>query len=373
MRIAHVVALISDTGAFGGPLRVALNQVRELRLRGHDALIVGGWAEQKESPSEIDGVPVRTFSVRQVPGAGFAGLFSTDLLRWLRSEQHLDVVHVHAGRDLLGQSVMALLRQKRIPYVLQTHGMVQPDRRVRAFVLDRLIGRANIRAARAHLVLTAEERAAIVRVVGASHSTLELGNGVPVSTTSRSTDRRQGAEVLFLARLHERKRPLAFVQAAACVRTSEAVRYRLVGPDEGQAAAVLEEIDRLHLGALVAYEGPIPYSQTLDRMQQASIYVLPSVDEPFPMTLLEALSLGLPTICTDTCGIAADLSARGAAWVTDGSVAALADAISTLLRDKQMRADYSEQARRAIEEQYGVGPVVDRLLNIYRDVIPMRT
>ena len=81
MKIIHVVTLFTPDGAFGGPTRVAVNQTRELRTRGHDVTLAGAALGYGETlPKAIDGVPVRLFPARRVvPRTGFAGLTSPGL------------------------------------------------------------------------------------------------------------------------------------------------------------------------------------------------------------------------------------------------------------------------------------------------------
>ena len=143
MKILHVAALVSRDGAYGGPLRVAMNHVDELAKRGHEVHLAAGWAHADEPPASVGDVPCRLFRARQVvPGAGFSGLFSDGLLRWLRANAAAyDVVHVHAGRDLMSLAAMTLLQRQGVPYVAQTHGMVGRDTRLRSRVWDAVAGR----------------------------------------------------------------------------------------------------------------------------------------------------------------------------------------------------------------------------------------
>ncbi len=100
--------------------------------------------------------------------------------------------------------------------------------------------------------------------------------------------------MLFLARLHPRKRPTMFVRmAAALVEAGIDAHFSLVGPDEGEGAAVAKLIEQSSLQSRVSYEGPLKPAQSISRMRRAKVYVLPSVDEPYPMSVLEAMSVGL--------------------------------------------------------------------------------
>ncbi len=193
-----------------------------------------------------------------------------------------------------------------------------------------------LRRARAALVLTEEEEAGLRRVLGRDGPRLvRLANGVrarPDTTESSETD------VLFLARLQTRKRPEAFVRMAALVhRKRPDVSFTLHGSDEGRLAEVRSLIASEGLDDAVTYGGALEHDAAVERTARATVYVLPSVDEPFPMSVLESLAVGTPVVCTHSCGIAAELSRREAALVTDGSPEQLADAVLRLLEDRPLR------------------------------------
>ena len=140
MRILQVVTLLSPDGAYGGPARVALNQGAELINRGHDVIVAAAARGYPDLPTESNGVPLRLFAARRlVPGTGFAGLGAPALNRWFgRNRTDFDVVHIHFGRDLVVLPVAAAARRHKIPYVLQTHGMVTPSDHPLAPALDAL-------------------------------------------------------------------------------------------------------------------------------------------------------------------------------------------------------------------------------------------
>jgi glycosyltransferase involved in cell wall biosynthesis len=361
VRVLHVVTLAGSDGAFGGPLTVARGQVAELAERGHDALLVAG-ARARDVP--VRDARVRTFRARQVvPGAGFSGLASPAMLRWLwRHARTYDVAHVHLGRDLVTLLAAFVLLVRRVPYVTQTHGMVPPDRRPRARVLDALLTRRVLRGARVRYVLTDRESADLPRVVPGRVT--RLGNGVrlPDVTAAPGPD----PEVLFCARLHPRKRPVAFVELAAAVRAAGVpARFALVGPDEGELPAVRARIAALGLGGLVTVEGALPPDAVAARVARATVYVLPSVDEPFPMSLVEAMALGVPSVCTTSCGIAGLLRELDAAVVAEPDVASLAVAVLGLLADDARRAALGARARAAVAAQFSVAAVADALERDY--------
>jgi glycosyltransferase involved in cell wall biosynthesis len=373
MKIAHVVTLVSPDGAFGGPVRVAVNLSRAMREAGHDVTILGAFRGYRSAPTEIDGVPARLFPARQLLPLGFSGLLSPGLIAYCRKHlREYDVVHVHLARDLITLPVALIARRQGVPYVTQTHGMVDASQRRLAYLLDALATRRVLRDASTAFHLTELERNDLAQVARtAALRLVPLPNGVPTSTLRAEVA--SGREVLFLARLQARKRPAAFVEAAIALKDQfPQTRFTLVGPDEGEAPAVLARIEAANAQDVITWEGPLEPGQTLARMSRASIYVLPSVDEPFPMTVLEAMSIGLPTIVTDTCGLIHDLSDPSAVTVVDASVATLTTALQRLLNDPSARISLGERGRAEVDNRFSIRQAAQIALNAFPDRIPSK-
>ncbi|MCU1366192.1 MAG: putative glycosyl transferase, group 1 family protein, partial [Ilumatobacteraceae bacterium] len=127
MKVLQVVTWVAPGNPFGGPVRVALNHVEELRRRGHDVRLVAAQPRSADrgrwSSSELG---VQGFDAfRVLPGAGFSGVTSPKMLRFAWSAgRQVDVVHVHLARDLVTLPFAAIVRWRRVPYVVQCHGMV---------------------------------------------------------------------------------------------------------------------------------------------------------------------------------------------------------------------------------------------------------
>jgi glycosyltransferase involved in cell wall biosynthesis len=378
LRILHVATLITPDGAYGGPVRVATNQVRALRDRGHDAVLAAAASGFETLPTEWDGVPVRTFpAVRAVPGTGFAGIASPAMLGWVRSHaDRFDVAHVHLARDLVTLPVARAWCASRAPYVTQTHGMVMPSRHPLATPLDRLLTRRVVARAATSFALTDAEESGLRALFGGRATIARLANGVPSAPlVARAPGEGARREVLFLARLHPRKRPLAFVRAAADLAPRfPDVRFTLVGPDEGEAPRVAAAIAALppDVRHRVAWEGALPPGEATARLGAAEIYVLPSVDEPFPMSVLEAMSGSTPVVVTRSCGLAPAVARANAGMVVDEDDATLRAALERLLADAALRASLGRNARALVEESFSVESVAALLEQHYARAVTGR-
>jgi len=365
MRVLSIVTLVSPSGEYGGPVRVALNQAAALAGRGHEVRVAGGqrgW--DGAPPAVVDGVPTSLFPVRTVlPGTGFAGLAAPGLQRALPAlTAGIDMVHVHVARDLVTLPVAAWLARHQIPYVLQTHGMIDASRNPLAAPLDALVTRKVLRRARRVFYLTSREQQDVTHVAGPGLTLEELPNGVPTATGSPG---RAGSEVLYLARLAARKRPVMFVRMARLLLDRfPGASFRLVGPDGGEASAVAAAITAAQ-DPRISWEGPADPAVTGERMARASVYVLPSVDEPYPMSVLEAMALGLPVVVTDSCGLAPLVRVCGGGIVVDDSLEALTEAVAALLSDPDEATAMGLRGRRHVQEHLSMTEIARRLENAY--------
>lgn len=365
LRVLHAVTLHSPTGAFGGPVRVALNLSHGLRARGHDPRLLAladGFGPTP--PTDVEGVPARLHPARRLLPLGFSGITSPALLAEAgRLVRGADVVHVHLARDLVTLPVALAALRARVPLVLQTHGMVDPSDRLLAKVLDALAVRRVLRGAAAVLHLTAHERRGLDAVLGAPLRTaVRLVNGVPAQSPRPAPG--GPPRILYAARLQDRKRPCDFVAAAPEVlRRHPDARFVVAGPDEGERAAVERLVDDLGLRDRVDLVGPLGAAQVLEELRRAHVYVLPSVDEPFPMSVLESLSVGTPAVVTVSNGLAPAVGEAGAGRVVEDA-SGLAGAVLELL-EPQAAEKASAAAHALAGSAFSLDAVVADLLDVY--------
>lgn len=365
MRILQVVTLFTPEGAYGGPIRVALNQSSALRDNGHDVYIAAAYSGYREPPQTMDGVPlVLRPAQRVLPRTGFAGLTSPGLLHWARKNlRGFDVVHVHLARDLVTLPIARMALAMGLPVLCQTHGMIDPSARFLSRPLDSFLTRKVLKGSHRVFYLTDKERSALEHVAGGGVRLQHLRNGIAPQCVRQIS--RTSREVLFLARLHGRKRPLLFAKAAMEVeRTNPDVKFTIIGPDEGEGRRVTELI-RSNPSTTLTWDGAIAPSDSLTRMARAYVYVLPSVDEPYPMTVLESLSQGVPVIITKSCGLANDVKDSESGLVVDETESELIEAMRKLLDDPRLHSRMSRNAARAATELFTMDEISEQLEGSY--------
>lgn len=369
LRILQVATLFSPDGAYGGPIRVATNQSVELVRRGHHVLLAGAARGYARPPGEVSGVPACLQRGRYVlPGIGYAGLAAPGLLRKLGGlTMPPDVVHVHLARDLVTLPVARWALDKRLPLVLQTHGMIDPTEKVLAKPLDLALTVPILRAAGRVFCLTDSEVEDIHRVAGSSVQTSVLPNGIPISLSAESSGARSG--VVFVGRLHHRKRPMLFVRMAQeAIRRGADASFELIGPDEGEGASVRQALREDDGGGRIRWVGAVPPDQVPSRLARAAVLVNTTENERFGMSILEAMAAGCAVVVGRSCGLANVISAHGSGITTTESAADFAAAVMSLLDDPVQLVNRAGRGQRLVSMEYSIASVADRLEGAYQEL-----
>lgn len=170
----------------------------------------------------------------------------------------------------------------------------------------------------------------------------------------------------FAARLEEGKGPLVLLDALAQVNRERQVgiaRLAGMGPQRSDVEARIRD---LALGKTCELVGH--YSDPLGRtafMDSLDVFVLPSLAEGTPISIIEAMAHGVPVIATDVGGIPDILDANCGVLVPPGDPAALADAMLLLIHDAELRKSMGEAGKRRYEKLFSPGAVVPLMLQTY--------
>jgi glycosyltransferase involved in cell wall biosynthesis len=375
------VTLIAPDGAYGGPARVAVNQASALTDLGHEVTIAAGQINYENPPRELEGAAAQLFPSRfLIPGVGYAGVFAPTMWSWLAHNAHrFDIAHIHLARDLVTIPAAFRLDKSGVPFVVQTHGMVVPRSHPLATSVDRLLTARLLRRAALVFYLNDRERSDLESIGGADLALDELDNGTPLPSDEwlakeTQTDDDPVPEVLYFARLHERKRPEVFAEAAIrLLRQGVRAKFSIVGPPAGAEDAVDRLIQCARREGISASqlsrEPGVPPDQALERISRAGVYVLPALREPFGMTIIEALTLRIPVVICRDGGLASFVEEHECGLVVDGSVESVEQAITTLLDDPGLARLMGDRGRAAVRDELNIERVGRELEKVYASVL----
>lgn len=141
-------------------------------------------------------------------------------------------------------------------------------------------------------------------------------------------------------------------------------RFLLVGlgPLAAQLAA---DARRLGLDGHVVFTGFRPDATAL--IGAADLFVLSSLHEGLPISLLEAMALGRPVVATRVGGIPEVVVPGETGMLVDpADVEGLAAEVLSLLGDPDRRHRMGEMARRHVRQRYGMHQMVAAVEDVYR-------
>jgi glycosyltransferase involved in cell wall biosynthesis len=170
--------------------------------------------------------------------------------------------------------------------------------------------------------------------------------------------------ILFLGRLTIQKGPEFFVRAAKKVLEYEDCRFVVAGAGD-MSPRLIDEAIRLGIANKVMFTGLLSEDEVKHIYKIASVYVMPSVSEPFGITALEAISAGTPTIVSKTAGVSEAFRncLRVDFWDTDE----MANKIISLLRYEPLRKTITSNGNQEIS-LFTWDNVADQTLSVYREI-----
>jgi glycosyltransferase involved in cell wall biosynthesis len=296
-----------------------------------------------------------------------------------------DIMHVHGLYLAHALSAALANRISRTPYVVQLHGVLEPYQRghsrFKKAVFDAAAGRRILRGAAGILVASDSEAegAAAVLPPDIPIGVVPLAGGhagpsAPAPTPAWWNIADEAMVVLFLGRLAAKKQPSLLVEAWS--RTSAARGGSvlcIVGPDDDHRAAdIAAAAQRLGVGDSVRTSPLVTGGEKRFLFERANLFVLPSRNENFGVTVAEALSAGTPVLTTDAVAASTHVLASKGGWVLSLDALDadnLASELDRLLASPGELRDAGERARIYAYSHLTWDDMAQRFLAFYEKIL----
>jgi len=277
------------------------------------------------------------------------------------------IVHIHfasRGSTLRKLILARMVTRAGRPLVLHAHGgyFDQFHRRLPAVLrrtVNSILQRANVVIAlsprwRDFYVNECELAPAQVAV---------LPNPVRWSPDVPNRSGRRDVQFLYLGRMCQKKGTYDLVNAFAALPESVRARARLVLAGDGDLDAI--RALAAPLGEQVRVLSWVGNAEREQLLTQSDVFALPSYNEGVPMSLLEAMAAGLPSIVTPVGGIPDVLRHRvEGLMVEPARVAELSAAMARMIGDEGERLAAGRRAHERARS-YDVHGYARRLADIY--------
>ncbi len=322
----HPRAAVGDGGMTGAIRRWS----GALSLAGATVTIGYDEGEAPSDPGPTRWAPIehRTIGPLKMP---------VDIDRYLRDA---DLLVLHSGWTAHNLRAAAIVRSLEVPYLLEPRGAYDPHILRRHPNLKRVwwqAGERNLvdRAVAIHAFFE-DERSHLAAVEYAG-PVVVAPNGVEVSDEARWSGADSGY-LLWLGRFDPEHKGLdLLVDAVASLAPVQRPTIRLHGPDwRGGKRRTAERIARHDLGRWLLVGPPVYGPEKQQLLAEARAFLYPSRWDACPNAVLEAVSIGVPTLCTPY-PLGAYLGRRGGSVLAEASVSDLARALLEL-RDRDRMA-----------------------------------
>lgn len=310
-------------------------------------------------------IETRTFEVKGPRSFGYA----PGLVEALNQDK-TEILHTH-GLWMYPSVAATAWSSKKKPYVVSPHGMLDPwairnsrlKKKISGFVYEDRHLRG---AACLHALNQAEAKA--IRDYGLMNPICVIPSGIELpEPVERGTEKER--TLFYLGRLHPKKGLAKLIQAWSLVeKEAQSMGWRLAiaGWDQSGHETELRELAlRLQLGNSLSFEGPHFGSEKADRFKEVSGFILPSLSEGLPMTVLEAWSWGLPVLMTPECNLPEGASANAAIMMTP-DVDSIADTIRRLFAMTDLeREAMGKNGRKLVADRFQWPKAAEQMADVY--------
>ena len=187
----------------------------------------------------------------------------------------------------------------------------------------------------------------------------------------------QPFSVLYVGRLEERKGAIAFAQAIPIIaQVIPKAKFVFLGADRVSKSGGSQQEELEHffkqtgLQDQVEFQGHAPPEVFLDFYLRASVFVLPSLFENSPYTLLEAMACGIACVVSRSGGMPEMLvDGESGLFFEPGDSKDLAEKVIELLQKPELRRSLGLAAREYVKQEYGLDVGTEKTLAFYGSVI----
>lgn len=220
------------------------------------------------------------------------------------------------------------------------------------------------------LIALSQEWAELLGSVAPASKIKVLENFTPVFDADHAPER-SNYRILYMGRLEKEKGCDALPEICQqVVRSIPDAQFVLCG--EGPLRSWIEsELFKRGISNNMLCLGWVDGNEKIDALKSSSLFLLPSHFEGMPMSILEAMGLGLPVVATDVGGIPQIVqNGINGMLCTPGDVSAMANAITQILCDNDLYSAMSANSK-LTASKHSIPVYSSRLESLYDEVLGM--
>jgi len=366
----------------GGQERYIYNLSKYLVKMGHEVHVITSNFPKSKKFEEIDGITIERYPLIARP---LRNPIVPKFLQVPKRFREFDVVHIHNEHAFSSIIAAYAKRRQDFPLILTNHGRLIFG----SYVADKIesvylkhIGKRIFELSDAIVVNSKSDKDFVSSIAPkASEKIYVLPNAIDPEFLTKLVKEKNNhgnnldaeVKILYVGRLIRRKGVEWLIKAMSIVTkeySGKRIKCILVG--DGEDRKYFEELAReYNLSDSVIFMGRVGDGELFWLYKNSDIFVLPSLSEGLPTTILEAMYLGLPVVATDIPGVR-DHFKEIAILVPPKDERALANAILAIIENENVAKQLSNAGRKLVEERYTWDKVAKEYEKLYNNVIGRR-
>ena len=334
---------------------------------GHDVTVVTSDNGDRSLPREERRAGYRLIRHREVARPMDNTITPGIITTLRRNVSEYDVLHIHSHLYFSSNVAAMVSRLSDIPTVVTNHGLIsQTAPTWLQHVFNPTLGKFTFEVGDSILCYT-ETNKRRLEERGIETDISVIPNGIDCSQF-KPTDAESNHQLLFVGRLKDGKGPHYLLDAFGRLATAyPGLSLTLVG--DGPLRSELEtQAAQLGVSDRVEFLGEVPNDELPRLYNESLAFVLPSLSEGLPRTVLEAMACGTPVVTSDLEQLRPIVDGVGYT-AEPGSPADLRTALDDLLQLNGTGERFGERARKRVEQQYSWETTVEKTVREYREIM----
>jgi len=385
MRILCLLPVYHPAAQFGGFVSCTHNLNRALVEQGHEVEVYTTNAGNAKVPINqqviVDGVKVTYFSYFAffdfLTSIGWH--FSPKMAQEIKKQlPKFDYVIINVIWNYPTLVAAKWCRKYRIPYIIEPHGALYPYAMHKKYwkkvVYFNLFVRNILKRASAIFYTTHDELLKTHHYLGLKNRAVIVPNGLHLAEFNNLPIKSDLIDsypqlknkriVLYLGRMHQKKGLDLLIKAFAQLTKEEKNIFLLiVGNDEGgYIRKVHRWIKAENITDKVLFTGLLIGREKLAAYCGSDVFVLPSYNENFGMTVVEAMACGVPVVISDQVGLYEEVKRGKAGIITKCNVQSIVTGIKSVLDNHTRSHDLSIRGKNMVKRYYDIRTVATKFV-----------
>jgi len=284
--------------------------------------------------------------------------------------EQFDIIHIFEYPLYVTDYITIKKNKISTPIVISLHGTLHQFNKfpfnlfkiIHNFIMLNFQNRINL-----FLVSSSSEKRGVIRNNIPKEKIKILPPAMKIFSIEKQNSSRK--KIVYIGRLSKTKNVELLIKSFSKIKTLN-VDLIIAGPDFGMLKKLKKIVKDKSLENTVFFTGWISEQEKMKLLSETTIFVHPSLEDVFLLSLLEAAAIGIPCVAFDVESNSEILEdQKTGIIVKDISVKGLAEKLDLLLNDKKLYDEISKNSKSLLPKKYNWELTTQILENFYNQII----